>query len=226
VFAAFLAMRIPIFAGVIAWVVLLGTMTVALPEYIAASPVLTIATSPLTAEFMMGLIIGVLWLRGRPANSLFLGAISGAALALSMVLQFHFFATDIAVFDNAWGAVALRVTMFGIPIAVVLYALVTYEREASRRPPVLLVTLGDWSYSTYLFHFMVMSAVGRAVQYVFGAHTGYASIVLFVSCFLAANLAAAVIFIFFERPTLRWLYSLRRPERLHAGTPVARPIGE
>jgi peptidoglycan/LPS O-acetylase OafA/YrhL len=184
------------------------------------------ATSPLTAEFMMGLIIGVLWLRGRPVNSLFLGVFGGAALVLSMALHFHFFATDIAVFDNAWASVASRVAMFGIPIAVVLYALVTYEREASRRPPVLLVALGDWSYSTYLFHFMIMSAVGRAVQYVFAAHTGYASVVLFVSCFLAANLAAAVIYVLFERPTLRWLYSLWRPETLRAGTPVAGPIGE
>ena len=125
-----------------------------------------------------------------------------------------------------WGAVALRVAMFGVPIAVMLYAVVTYEREASRRPPALLVALGDWSYSTYLFHFMVMSAVGRAVQYVFAAHTGYASVVLFVSSFLAANLAAAVIFMFFERPMLRWLYSRGRPEVLRAATPVAGPIGE
>ena len=60
-----------------------------------------------------------------------------------------------------------RIFLFGLPMALILYASVAYERSASSRPPVFLVAIGDWSYSIYLFHFMVLSAVARAVLLAF-----------------------------------------------------------
>jgi peptidoglycan/LPS O-acetylase OafA/YrhL len=210
VFAILLALRIPIVTGVIGWSATVIVASLLIPaELLDASPILAVATSPLTFEFMMGLIVGVLCLKWRPPNGRTLGVIGGAALALSIVLHFHFFAHDDAIFAD-WQM--RRVAMFGPPIALILYAVISYERETRRPAPALLVALGDWSYSTYLFHFMVLSALGRAVQAVFlPAHVVWATTALLVFGFVVVNLAGAAMFLLFERPTLRSLNRLRPP---------------
>jgi exopolysaccharide production protein ExoZ len=225
VFAGFLTFRIPIVTGTIVWAVIWTTTSILFQEYIATSPVLSMATSPLTFEFMMGLLIGALWMRHRTRRSLLLGITGGMLLLLSIVLHFHFFATETYAFGDSQSAILLRVVMFGVPIAVILYALVAYERETPCRPPALLVALGDWSYSTYLFHFMVLSAIGRAVFLLFAGHAAWASVVLFAFGYLAVNLLGATSFVVFERPTLRWLNRFGRPKapRL-AEAAVADPI--
>jgi exopolysaccharide production protein ExoZ len=210
VFAAFLAMRIPIMAGVVAWggAILLAAMLIP-AHYFASSPVLAMMSSPLTFEFMMGTVIGVLWTLYDAPSSRMLGMIGGGTLVVSILVHYHFFATDVAIFDNSE---SLRVVMFGVPIAFILYAVVAREREASGQPSGLLVALGDWSYSTYLLHFMALSAVGRTVHAVLlPGHPIGATAALMIVGFLAANLAGAAMYGLFERPTLGWLGKLGRP---------------
>jgi exopolysaccharide production protein ExoZ len=81
--------------------------------------------------------------------------------------------------------------------------LVTHERSASSRPPAFLVAISDWSYSIYLFHFMVLSAVARVVLWVFPDRGLLPSIILFIVGFAARNIAGAVVYVLFERPTLQ-----------------------
>ena len=100
-----------------------------------------------------------------------------------------------------------RVVIFGIPSALIVYAIAGVERlRASPRPARLLVALGDWSYSTYLTHVLVISAVGRMLFLL--APTGgiSASVALIATGLLAANLTGAVVHALFERPTLNWLH--------------------
>ncbi|MGO8924425.1 MAG: acyltransferase family protein [Xanthobacteraceae bacterium] len=213
VFAAILMFRIPILAGIAAWGGIIIIVTMLSPQYLVTSPVLEMATSPLTFEFMMGLVIGVLWLHGHtPRVLVTAGAAVPAALVAMLVLliavHYHFFAQQTFPFGNTPYLVEVRVLMFGIPIALILYSLVAYERHFPRRLPALLVALGDWSYSVYLFHFMVLSALGRAVFLLFPEHSGYASVTLFVVGFSVVNLAGAAVYVLFERPTLRWLHRL------------------
>jgi hypothetical protein len=54
VFAIFLALRLPVLAGLVGWGVLLLVIVATVPDRVAASPVLRLVTSPLTPEFMMG----------------------------------------------------------------------------------------------------------------------------------------------------------------------------
>jgi exopolysaccharide production protein ExoZ len=211
VFALFLRFRIPIVLGAFVWGAALVMVALVWPDYISTSPILNMATSPLTFEFMLGLIIAVLWLRGVTPNGAILGLTSVVMLAISIALHFHFFATDLAPFGNSWHSVALRVIMFGIPISLILFALVNYEHQTLWRPPRLLVALGDWSYGTYLFHFMVLSALGRAVLGVFSTRPTIGSVVLFAVGFLMVNLGGAVVFVLFERSSVRWLNRLSWP---------------
>jgi peptidoglycan/LPS O-acetylase OafA/YrhL len=117
-----------------------------------------------------------------------------------------------------------RIFLFGLPFAPILYSLVAHERSTASRPPAFLVAIGDWSYSIYLFHFMVLSAVARVVLLAFPDRGMPASIILFIVGFAACNIAGAVVYVLFERPTLQifrknYIVSLRPPcddlEMLH-----------
>jgi exopolysaccharide production protein ExoZ len=230
VFAIFLAVRIPFILGAIAWVAIIILARLILPdELMNSSPVLKMATSPLTFEFMMGLVIGVLWIERQPPQILVsAGAVAPIAFAVALLpiiaVHFYLFAHEVPTigiipFGDGLYSVLCRVLMFGIPIALLLYSLVTYEAHFPKRVPRLLVALGDWSYSVYLFHFMLLSALGRAVLWVFPGHGIIASITLFVAGFAVVNLAGSAVYVLFERPMLRWLHRLG-PAIRRAGKPI------
>jgi peptidoglycan/LPS O-acetylase OafA/YrhL len=212
VFATFLALRIPILAGLIAWGLVLLGVTMVAPHQVAFSPVLHVVTSPLTAEFMMGALVGILWRNYDAPAALIVGVTGLAVLALSI----SYAAPALSLITNphidAW-----RVILFGVPSALILYALAAVEHRArSARPPALLVALGDWSYATYLMHVLVISAVGRVLVLLFPAGGIGVSLVLIATGLVAANLAGAAIHVLFERPSLKWLHRL--------GSSVPRPV--
>ncbi len=203
VFGIFLALRIPILIGALVWsAIMIGTVA-AWPDFVMASPILTMATSPLTFEFMMGLVIGTLWLRLRAPGALLFGVVGLIALIASMGIQYGFLSKPSSLFGDA---LLLRVIMFGIPISLIIYALVAYERRSSWRPPSFLISIGDWSYSIYLFHFMLLSALCRAIFQLFGGQGLVGSTIIFIGGLLLVNLMGAVIYHSFERPSLKWLH--------------------
>jgi len=114
---------------------------------------------------------------------------------------------------------AWRVVIFGVPSALIIYALTAVERvRPSVRGGRFLVTLGNWSYATYLTHVLVISAIGRMLLLFVPIGGVRASLALIAAGLLTANIVAAAIHMFFERPTLNWLHEfsarLRRPVRV------------
>ena len=83
--------------------------------------------------------------------------------------------------------------------------LAALEQNAERMPAKLLVALGDWSCATYLTHVLVLSALGRIIH-TLAPSGAMSSLVLIIVGVPAANLAGAIMFRFFERPTLGMLY--------------------
>jgi len=202
VFAAILALRAPPLAGVVIWSLIILGVAATWPQYVMTSPVLQVVTSPLTFEFIMGVVIGVLWLKGRTPYAYIVGIFGIIALMGTIPTHYYLIANMGSIMESPnypiW-----RIFLFGLPMALILYASVAYERSASSRPPVFLVAIGDWSYSIYLFHFMVLSAVARAVLLAFPDRGALASIILFIVGFAACNIAGAVVYVLFERPTLK-----------------------
>ena len=200
-FAIFLALRISTFAGLVAWGVLILVVNAAIPDQITTSPVLRVAASPLTAEFMMGAIVGILWRRGYARGALAVGAVGLAAFMLSIVYTAPMLSLATSPNLDGW-----RVIIFGIPVALIVYALTGLEQlYPSGRPAQLLVALGDWSYATYLIHVMIISAIGRIIFAFAPGGGGGASFALIAIGLLAANAAGGGIHALFERPTLNWL---------------------
>jgi exopolysaccharide production protein ExoZ len=113
VFAVFLALQIPVLVGLIAWgLVLLSVMTT-IPNETVASPVLSLVANPLTAEFMMGATVGLLWVRRRKTGAVIVGVIGIAALAFSLVYLAPAISLSTRAHRDAW-----RVLIFGIPSAL------------------------------------------------------------------------------------------------------------
>jgi exopolysaccharide production protein ExoZ len=204
VFAAILALRAPPLAAVIIWGgLILGATIIWPPDYIIPSSILEVATSPLTFEFILGVIVGTLWLRGRTPHPYITGFVGIVALLSAIPIHYYLIA-KMGPIGESPNYTIWRVFLFGIPMALILYALVAYERQASSRPPPqLLVAIGDWSYSIYLFHFMALSAIARAVLFAFPDRGALASSILFIAGFVACNAIGAAVYFLFERPTLQ-----------------------
>jgi exopolysaccharide production protein ExoZ len=202
VFSIFLALRIPIFVGLIGWGVILLVMAATIPGQVAVSPVLQVATSPLTAEFMMGAIVGILWTRRCTVGTISagIGGLVGLMLAIVYIAPILSLATSPHI--DGW-----RVVIFGVPSAMLVYAMAGLRQlRPSQQFTRLVVALGDWSYSTYLTHVLVISAIGRML-FLFAPEGGLrASVALIATGLVAANLAGAGVHILFERPVLSWLH--------------------
>ena len=182
-FAIFLALRVSVFVGLIAWGVFILIIAAAFPDQIASSPVLRVIVSPLTAEFMMGALVGMLWRRRCVSGALAVGAIGLSGLIVSMVYIAPMLSLAASPNLDAW-----RVIIFGIPVALIVYALTGLEQlYPSGRPAKLLVALGDWSYATYLIHVLIISAIGRTIFALAPGGGGGAGLALIATGVLAAN---------------------------------------
>jgi peptidoglycan/LPS O-acetylase OafA/YrhL len=213
-FATFLALRIPIFAGLITWGLILLLIMATIPDRVAALPAVRLVTSPLTAEFMMGAIVGVLWRKRLVSGAIATGVVGLSGLVLAIVYVAPMLSLATSQYLEAW-----RVIIFGIPSALIIYALTAIEHlHPSVRGGRFLVTLGNWSYATYLTHVIVISAIGRMLLLFVPSGGVSASLALIVAGLLIANIVAAAVHKYFERPTLNWLHEfsarLRRPDRV------------
>jgi peptidoglycan/LPS O-acetylase OafA/YrhL len=205
-FAIFLALRIPILVGLMGWgfVILLVLATV--PVQVMELPVLRLATSPLTAEFMIGAIVGFLWTKRVVPGAIAAGVAGIAGLMLSIVYTAPKLSLATSPHLDAW-----RVLVFGLPSGLVIYAITGAEqlRPSWLQATKALVALGDWSYSTYLAHVLVVVAIGRLIFLLAPTGGVGASVALIAIGLPAANFTGAVIYTVFERRALAWLHQLR-----------------
>jgi peptidoglycan/LPS O-acetylase OafA/YrhL len=194
VFAVFLALCVPIVPGLIAWSAVIIALNLIAADKFAGSPVLALAASPLAAEFIMGGIVGLIWLNG-PMPLPFIPPLMGLAI---FVISAHFFGGGLRDVTDPH-----RILLYGIPSALFLYPLMSLElRKPQPKPPRLFIALGDWSYGTYLTHIMVLSAVGRAIASLLPAYGIFTSLSFIIVGLIAVNLAGAMLHLLFERPTL------------------------
>jgi exopolysaccharide production protein ExoZ len=203
VFAIFLALRIPILVGLLGWGFVLLALKILGGDYAASFPLMRVWTNPLTAEFMMGAVIGVVYDHKNMRGAAWAGAAGLATLAASIVFVAPAVKLANSVYLDAW-----RVMLFGMPAALIIYWLVALEQKTVQMPARLLVALGDWSYATYLTHVLVLSAIGRII-YALALPGAMSSAALIVVGFLAVNLVGAFVFRFFERPALALLRRVR-----------------
>jgi peptidoglycan/LPS O-acetylase OafA/YrhL len=91
--------------------------------------------------------------------------------------------------------------IFGAVLGLYVQAARMQRKRVPSRLEKLLVLLGDASYSTYLVHVLVISAIWRAAQLL---PWQTSTIVLIAVAFVASNVAGVVSYHVLERPILRW----------------------
>lgn len=174
---------------------------------------------PMTLQFMAGALVGYAIKAGWTRHALLFTALGIGGLLIAF---FELDRPTIASLLSALGSEQpqlispwRRTLLYGLSSAALIYGLVAMEahRNLGRLIPKFMVDLGDWSYSLYLCHVLVISGVGRITYGVidpdmFGAPLIYLGLVT------AATLTtSALTYHFFERPSIRFFRQWRpKPE--------------
>lgn len=157
----------------------------------------SVAFDLLNLEFFMGIAVSLLWRHvsaraAAAALGLGLGGLAGAGLSA----------------QGGWIGGYLPSFCFGLASALILLGLVVLEGQGRLRAPRWLSALGDASYTTYLLHTTILSALLRVAAHHVG---GGAMAQLFPVLIALAAIAVSLPFYHYvERPLLDALRG-RRP---------------
>lgn len=125
-------------------------------------PVLAVLTNPLILEFLAGYAIYYLHLKislsRRTACALMIASLFWLALVLRGVV--------VIAPESPFG----RPLRYGMFAAVALFAALQLEKRGVTHYPKFAEKVGDWSYSIYLSHTLVVGAVGRLTVRLFPGH--------------------------------------------------------
>jgi peptidoglycan/LPS O-acetylase OafA/YrhL len=161
-------------------------------------PVIAVLIHPLTFEFIGGAITGLIIRKGY--QSLALLIMAGGMLCAITVFQLPD-ACNIAVNLN-W----LHIFFIGTPCALIVYGAVAMELNGISIAPKWLVAIGDASYSIYLGHVLVLSAIGRLYA-MLHCHNACTEVLFVIVCIGSANSVGLFSHHVIERKTLRYTRS-------------------
>ena len=111
------------------------------------NPLFITYTDTLLLEFLAGILIGVLYMRGVTLKPVTCYTLMAAAIIL------------LTGFESSWLPEVTRIISWGMPAVLMVIATLGLDR-AGRIPPVdLLKVIGDASYSIYLSHILSIEAI-------------------------------------------------------------------
>jgi exopolysaccharide production protein ExoZ len=182
---------------------------VVLGAFVSKPLVVSFYTNPIVLEFVFGVCVGWLYTNGYRMSR----SASGVTVVISALTMIGL--------ASAWGQTAiLRVVVWGIPAAVIVLALALTEnsRPIADRPRFRL--LGDASYSIYIVHGVMLSAILSVVH-----HAHVPKIVMIPVAGPLAVAAGLIVYRYLEKPMTTYLrhFSDRRVPAPIATIPLVRP---
>lgn len=183
-------------------------------------PIIALMLSPLTVEFIAGAAIAKLvnrlslaWAKAQPGKILsVVGAgfakksyMVGSVLSIcSMILANQFYTHTYHMQPNG----VSRVILFGLPACIAVYGFVQAERLGSLLPQ-WLVHIGNASYSIYLSHVLILSALGRLL---FRPSFGLIQNTSVLLILIAASIACGILsYQIIEKRMLNWFRNRVNP---------------
>ncbi len=153
-------------------------------------PAWTILFSTIIVEFLFGVVLAKVTLRGWSMPP----ALAASVMVLGAALLL--FVPEAP--EN------LRPLVWGVPALAIVAGAVSLEPRIAGGLPQWLLTLGDASYSIYLVHGFVLPAVGVGIMALhWTSGTAQASTV--AACLVAGSLAGWLVYVLVERPILFWM---------------------
>ena len=154
-------------------------------------PTLTVLASPLLMEFLAGLLLGHVMIKGYRLNataSLVLGILALPALLL---------------FVSPWDMANIRFLEWGIPAFLLVLAAAMTEERLGRFWPRWVLLLGDASYSLYLSHLLVMALLIkifiRSHIWSVGVVRRQDEILTALACLIVSTLVAIPLYLLIEK---------------------------
>ncbi|MEE2567495.1 acyltransferase family protein [Hyphobacterium marinum] len=195
VFGLFLLPRerfLPVGLGLWALIVAAG---LALGIDSTSNPWLAVAFHPHTYEFLLGAAAALVLYRGWYRFPWLITALGLAAFLTGAVVLGLRGPDD---YPAWWG----RVLAFGPASALLVLGMAALERDQGVRAPVWTRRIGDWSYSLYLSHLLIIAALAHI--WTRFARPGIADNLVFITLMVIVPVVfAALAYTLFERPTLR-----------------------
>jgi len=192
--------RVP--AAIVWALIIVAAASVSFTGFYADS-LAALALSPLTLEFLMGVGVGVLIKNGASRFAL---------IALGIGIIWLVLGAQWISFQSTDSSLPLRRTLaFGPAFALIVYAVVVLEARTRLKSfvPTPLVRLGDWSYSLYLGHLLVLSGVARLFFPMFGGPGLFDNAAFLILSSSIAIALAALVYYAFERPLAKATRKLR-----------------
>ncbi len=168
--------------------------------YQSENAVIRVMASPYGSYFLIGCAAAWCWKGGHvPRPTLLIAlAVLWACVAVALILQAC--GTVILYFEAT-----ARVCMLSVPTALILLALLSLEREGKIKYPRWLCSIGDASYSLYLLHSLLFSAMGKLWLELnmegAAAQAGYSALMA-----LTAVALALLNYRYIEKPLSRWYH--------------------
>lgn len=164
--------------------------------YEGSSPLLKVVLSPLTIEFIGGAMLGQLILRRKPLMPMWI-ATSGLAASFSILLfACGWYLEAAGTTPSGWW----RVLVSGVPAVLIVFFMYSAEL-AGLKIPKLLTVVGDSSYSVYLSHVLVMSAMGH-VWFKLHGYVALSSVVVLPVMVMACIVYGYLSYRFIEKPII------------------------
>jgi peptidoglycan/LPS O-acetylase OafA/YrhL len=179
-------------------------IVIALRFPVPAAPILNLITNPAILEFLAGCLIYHLYRQGalHPRAGLVLIALAFvwfAAIAAWTSYAHH--SNQDWVEQSRW----LRPALYGSFSSILLLGLMEVERTNLIRFGRPLALVGDWSYSIYLSHIILIELVGRIMRR-FAAHLPLAMLIVDAVALPLVLLVGYLSYTLLERPLITVLY--------------------
>lgn len=197
------------------WALLIAASTAFQLTGFSPNSLLSLALFPLTLEFLMGSAVAWLVLSG-------FSRFAWSALALGVcALVYAIVTVDFTVASTMQPT--HRMLAYGPAYALIVYGLVVLERRGALNKvmPTQLVTIGDWSYSLYLSHILVITAIARVFFPIFDTAGPIDNLTFLILASAAAIAVSGLTYNFFEKP----IVTRARKARQRLFSPAAETSG-
>jgi exopolysaccharide production protein ExoZ len=141
-----------LFHALCAWAVLLPALNLLVGGE-SHSAWINLVVSPLSLEFILGCFVGKIIYSGLSKYAAAAGLVSAACILAGAFAVVGYPEEHVSPWE--------RFLVFGIPFAMLTYAMVVLEQEGRLRPPSWLAKIGDLSYSLYLIHMIPIGVLSR-----------------------------------------------------------------